>query len=205
MRDRISHFMQVIAKQSYTPSEYLELEEKAESKSEYINGQIFPMTGGSTNHNRIALNLGSELNFAFKQQDYEVFMGDVRLWIPDKQIYTYPDVMVIKGEVEYFSNRTDTITNPVIIAEVLSKSTQGYDRKAKFADYRTIPSFQEYLLIDQTRIYVEHFAKTGAKRWELREYNAEDETISLSSVALEISLKDLYNKVNFELIEVKND
>ncbi len=191
--------MQVATNRSYTPAEYLELEEKAEYKSEYINGQIFPMAGGSINHNTIALNLSSELNLAFKHQDYKVFMGDVRLWIPDKQIYTYPDVMVTEGETQYFSNRTDTITNALIIAEVLSKSTQGYDRQAKFEDYRTIPSFQEYLLIDQTRIYVEQYAKTGEKRWELRVYNAEDETISLSSVALEISLKDLYNKVNFEL------
>ncbi len=191
--------MQVATKQFYTPAEYLELEEKAEYKSEYINGQIFPMAGGSINHNTIALNLSSELNLAFKHQDYKVFMGDVRLWIPDKQIYTYPDVMVTEGETQYFSNRTDTITNALIIAEVLSKSTQGYDRQAKFEDYRTIPSFQEYLLIDQTRIYVEQYAKTGEKRWELRVYNDEDETISLSSVALEISLKDLYNKVNFEL------
>ena len=91
--------MQVATKQSYTPAEYLELEEKAEYKSEYINGQIFPMTGGSTNHNKIALNLSSELNFAFRQQDYEVYIGDVRLWISDKQIYTYPDVMLIAGEV----------------------------------------------------------------------------------------------------------
>jgi Uma2 family endonuclease len=191
--------MQVATKQFYTPAEYLELEEKAEYKSEYINGQIFPMTGGSTNHNKIALNLSFALNFAFRAQDYEIYIGDVRLWIPDKQIYTYPDVMLIEGKAAYYNNRTDTITNPLMIAEVLSKSTQGYDRQAKFEDYRTIPSFQEYLLIDQTRIYVEQYAKTGEKRWELRVYNAEDETISLSSVALEISLKDLYNKVNFEL------
>lgn len=191
--------MQVITKQTYTPAEYLELEEKAEYKSEYNNGQIFPMTGGSTNHNKIALNLSSALNFAFSEQDYEVYMGDVRLWIPDKKIYTYPDAMVTEGETQYFSNRTDTITNALIIAEVLSKSTQGYDRQAKFADYRTIPGFQEYLLIDQTRIYIEQYAKIGEKRWELRVYNAEDEEISLSSIPLQISLKKLYNKVNFEL------
>ena len=196
--------MQVATKQSYTPAEYLELEEKAEYKSEYVDGQIFPMTGGSTNHNTISLNLSSELNFAFKRQDYKVFIGDVRLWIPDKQTYTYPDVMVIEGSPRYYNNRTDTITNPVIIAEVLSKSTQGYDRQAKFIDYRTIPSFQEYLLIDQNRIYVEQYAKTGEKRWELQVYNAEDEIILLSSVSLQVSLKDLYNKVNFEST-VKND
>ena len=191
--------MQVATKQSYTPAEYLELEEKAEYKSEYNNGQIFPRTGGSINHNRISGNLYIALSLALKQQEHEAFIGDVRLWMPNKQIYTYPDVLVIAGEPQYVANRTDTITNALIIAEVLSKSTQGYDRQAKFADYRTIPGFQEYLLIDQTRIYVEQYAKIGEKRWELRVYNAEDEEISLSSIPLQISLKKLYNKVNFEL------
>ncbi len=195
--------MQVATKQSYTPAEYLELEEKAECKSEYINGQIFPMAGGSTNHNTIALNLSSELNFAFKQQDYKVFMGDVRLWIPDKQIYTYPDVMVIAGETQYFSNRTDTIVNPLIIAEILSKSTKSYDRQAKFADYRAISSFQEYILIDQTRIHVEQYSKTGEKQWILQEYDEQDEAIALKSVSLQILLLDLYKKVNFEAINLE--
>lgn len=183
----------------YTPAEYLELEEKAESKSEYVDGQILPMAGGSINHNRICGNLYIALSLALRQQAYEVFIGDVRLWIPDKQVYTYPDVMVIEGNPKYYSNGTDTLTNPVIIAEVLSKSTQGYDRQAKFADYRTIASFQEYLLIDQNRLYVEQYAKTGPKRWEFQQYDVEDEVISLTSIPFQISLIDLYNKVNFDL------
>jgi len=189
--------MQVATKQTYTPTEYLELEEKAHHKSEYINGQIFPMAGGSINHNRISGNFYAVLNFALRQQNYEVFIGDVRLWIPDRQIYTYPDVMIIAGEPQYYNSRTDTITNPLMIVEVLSKSTQGYDRQAKFEDYRTIPNFQEYLLIDQNRIYIEQYAKTGEKRWELRVHNTEDEAISLTSVPALISLMDIYNKVNF--------
>lgn len=193
--------MQVTEKGYYTVEEYLELEEAAEYKSEYIDGEIIPMAGGTTNHNRIALNLSATLNFAFRQQDYEVFMGDVRLWIPTKQIYTYPDVMVVAGEPEYFNNRTDTITNPVAIAEVLSESTKSYDRVAKFEDYRTINSFQEYLLIDQTKVSVTHYLKTGKKRWEIREYDEEDEAIALVSIPFEISLQDLYNKVKFEVVE----
>ncbi|MDJ0675183.1 MAG: Uma2 family endonuclease [Calothrix sp. MO_167.B42] len=187
--------MQVTEKTYYTPEEYLALEETAEYKSEYIDGKIIPMAGGSTNHNRITLNLSANLNFAFRQQDYEVFMVDVRLWIPKRRIYTYPDVMIVAEKPEYFDNRTDTITNPQIIIEVLSDSTQAYDREGKFQAYRTIPTFQEYLLIDQNNIYVEQFSKTGNKRWTLREYDEEDEVISLESVAFEISMQDLYNKV----------
>ncbi|MBE9236475.1 Uma2 family endonuclease [Anabaena aphanizomenioides LEGE 00250] len=194
--------MQLTQKQYYTPEEYLELEATAEYKSEYIEGQIIPIAGASINHNRITGNFYAELNFAFRQQDkYEVFNSDIRLWIPQKLIYTYPDVMIIADEPEFFNNRKDTITNPQVIIEVLSKSTKGYDREDKFAAYRTIPNFQEYLLIDQTRIHVEQFSKTGKKRWNLFEYDEEDENISLVTVPLEISLQNLYNKVKFGVVE----
>jgi len=197
--------MQIIQQRYYTPEEYLELEEAADYKSEYIDGQIIPMAGGTVNHNQIALNLSTELNFAFKKQNYRVFMGDVRLWILQKRTYTYPDVMILAGEPEFFNNRKDIILNPQIIVEVLSKSTKGYDREDKFQTYRTISTFQEYLLIDQTRIHVDQFSKTGKKQWTLREYDEEDEAIALTTVPFEISLQDLYNKVNFELVESEVD
>jgi Uma2 family endonuclease len=190
--------MQATQTRDYTPEEYLAIEEFAEYKSEYINGQIIPMAGGSTNHNRIALNFSSALNFAFKQQDYEVFIGDVRLWIPEKRIFTYPDVMIIVGEPEYVNNRTDMIANPVVIIEVLSKSTQAYDREGKFNAYRTLPSFQEYLLVDQTRIHVEQSFITGKKQGWFREYDEEDEAIALAALPFQIAMNDLYSKVKFE-------
>lgn len=189
--------MQVTKKQYYSPEEYLALEEAADYKSEYIDGEIIPLTGKSTNRNQIAGNFSAALNFAFKTQHYEVFMSDVRLWIPSRRIYTYPDVMIIAGEPEYFNDRTDTITNPKVIIEVLSDSTQGYDKKGKFEFYRTIPCFAEYLLIDQTKIYVEQYSKTANKRWSFREYDVEDEAIALASVQFEISLIHVYNKVKF--------
>jgi Uma2 family endonuclease len=193
--------MQAIQRRYYTPEEYLALEEAADYKSEYIDGEIIPMAGGTVNHNRITLNLSSELNFAFKQQDYEVFMSDIRLWIPEKRMYTYPDVMIISGKPEFFNNRQDIVINPRVIIEVLSKSTQDYDREDKFQAYRTISTFQEYLHIDQTQIRVEQYFKTGKKQWSLREYDAEDQAIAFNTVAWEISLADLYNKVKFELVE----
>jgi Uma2 family endonuclease len=191
--------MQAIEQRYYTPEEYLELETVADYKSEYIDGQIIPMAGGSTKHNQISLNLSSELNFAFKRQAYCVYMSDVRLWIPERRIYTYPDVMVIQGEPEYFQNRTDTILNPIAIVEVLSKGTKNYDRESKFDAYRTIPNFQEYLLIDQTRIHVEQFSKTGKKQWSFCEYDESDETIAFAKVPFQISLADLYNKVQLNV------
>ena len=193
--------MQATKQRYYSPEEYLTLEEAADDKSEYIDGEIIPMAGGSTNHNQIALNFSTELNFAFKKLDYRVFMSDVRLWIPKRRIYTYPDVMVVAGKPEYYNNRRDTITNPRLIIEVLSPSTKGYDKSKKFEGYRTITTFQEYLLIDQSRIYIEHFYKTDDKRWSFSDYDESDVTIGLASVSFEISVSDIYNKVNFEQVD----
>ncbi|MEH2460238.1 Uma2 family endonuclease [Nostoc sp.] len=197
--------MQITKQRYYTPEKYLELEEAADYKSEYIDGQIIPMARGTVNHNQIALNLSTDLNFAFKKQNYRVFMGDVRLWILQKRTYTYPDVMILAGEPEFFNNRKDIILNPQIIVEVLSKSTKGYDSEDKFRAYRTISTFQEYLLIDQTRIHVDQFSKIGKKQWALREYDEEDEAIALVTVPFEISLQDLYNKVKFEPVEPEGE
>jgi Uma2 family endonuclease len=196
--------MQVTEQRSYSPEEYLALEEAADAKSEYIDGQIFPMAGGSTNHNQIALNFSTELNFAFKKLDYRVFMSDVRLWIPQKRIYTYPDVMVL-AVPEYERDRTDTITNAKIIVQVLSGSTKRYDQGGKFEAYRTISTFKEYLLVDQTKIYVEQYSKTANKRWSLREYDVEDTAITLASVEFQISLTDVYNKVKFERVDSEGE
>ncbi|MFH7025286.1 MAG: Uma2 family endonuclease [Heteroscytonema crispum UTEX LB 1556] len=197
--------MQVTETRYYTPEEYLTLEEAADCKSEYIDGQIIPMAGESCNHNLIGGNFAAALNFAFKKLDYEVFLFQLRLWIPDKLIFTYPDVMVVAGELEYYNNRTDTITNPQVIVEVLSKSTKGYDREDKFEAFRTIDTFQEYLLIDQTRIHVEQYSQTGKKQWSFCEYDEEDAAISLTTIPFEISLLDLYNKVKFDVVESESD
>lgn len=183
----------------YTPEEYLALEESAEEKSEYHNGQIIPMTGGTTNHNQISLNTSFALIAALRQQDYRVYMADVRLWIPQEQRFTYPDVMVIAGQPEYYNNRKDTVTNPVLIVEVLSESTKEYDRTKKFKAYSTISTFQEYVLIGQTAKSIEQFSKTGNKKWSFRLYDEEDEAIEFTAIDAQVSLNDLYDKVEFEL------
>jgi Uma2 family endonuclease len=187
--------MQAEDKKIYTPEEYLEFEVNSENRHEFINGEIVLMTGGTPNHNQIALNLSGALNFALKRQPYRVFVTDQRLWIPRKRIYTYPGVMVVQGELQFQEGRRDTITNPLIIAEVLSESTRSYDKDAKFAAYRTIPSFQEYLLIDQYTMHIEHYFKTERKRWIFYEYDDADEILSLNSFSFQITLADIYNKV----------
>lgn len=181
----------------YLPEEYLKLETAAEYKSEYYQGQIFPIVGGTPNHNRIALNLSAALNFAFKGQPYRVFMSDMRLWIPQKLLYTYPDVMVL-GQLEFVEGRRDTINNPLIIAEVLSESTENYYRGEKFKLYRTIASLKEYIIISQSEMHVEQFSKTIDNKWILSEYDQENALLTLTSVEFQIPLFDIYDKVDFE-------
>jgi Uma2 family endonuclease len=192
--------MQLLQK-TYTPAEYLELEEKAEFRSEYRDGEIVAMAGGTTNHNRISLNVASNLTFSLKGQSYEVYMSDVRLWIPPNRQYTYPDVMLIQGEPIYLENTTSTVTNPRLIVEVLSKSTGNYDRSEKFDYYRSIPTLQEYILIDQSCYHVLQYVKTSPTQWLLTDYNQAEGIVKLGSVDLALSLNDIYDRVNFNEIE----
>jgi Uma2 family endonuclease len=190
--------MQAEEKKIYSPEEYLDLETQSQERHEYINGEITLMVGGLPNHNRIILNIAAALNFALKRQPYDVFVTDQRLWIPQKRIYTYPDVMVIQGELQLQEGRRDTITNPTMIVEVLSDSTEAYDRSGKFAAYRTLPTFQEYVLIDQYSLHVEQYFRTEPNKWIFSEYDGEAALLKLSAVPFEISLADLYDKVEFE-------
>lgn len=182
----------------YTPDEYLKLEEASDEKHEYRNGEVVLMTGGTTNHNRLVLEFCTYLNFALREQNSEVFVGDVRLWIPRYRQYTYPDIMVVEGQTVYHPPGTTTITNPSIIVEVLSKSTQARDRGDKFRFYRSIPEFKEYVLIDQYSVLVEHFVKTADHQWMLTEYETKESKLSLNSVDFEISLDELYKRVAFD-------
>lgn len=188
-------------KRYYTPEEYLELEEPAEYKSEYKDGEIVPMAGGTTNHNKIAGNFYKKFPSIIKNQAYESYIGDVKLWIPRYRIYTYPDVMVVKGEPVYEGNSTTTITNPLLIVEVLSKTTKNYDKTDKFKYYRSISEFQEYIMIDQYTLSVEQYAKKVEGEWSFKEYETEDAVLVLNSVEFQLSLKDIYERVNFELSE----
>ncbi|MEH2370245.1 Uma2 family endonuclease [Nostoc sp.] len=181
----------------YTPEEYLELEEKAEYKSEYRDGEIVPMTGGTTNHNKIAGNFYAYLKFGLRGNNYDVYIGDVRLWIPRYRQHTYPDVMVIKGQPIYTGTSTTTVMNPMLIAEVLSKSTKNYDQGDKFLYYRSIPEFKEYILIDQYQYHVMQYVKTAESQWSFTELEDESATLSLQTVDFQIELRDLYEQVNF--------
>ena len=180
----------------YTTEEYLNLETTSDIHHEYCNGEMIPMTGGTPAHNQLMSALNALLWFGLRGKPYSLFMADQRLWIPDRQLYTYPDGMVIKNPVELQSGRKDTVTNPLLLAEVLSNSTKAYDRGEKFAAYRTLSSFQEYLLIDPSCLHLEQYVKQGDHQWLFREYDQSDDQILLVSIGLEIRLGDLYEQIN---------
>ena len=151
-------------KKYYTPEEYFVLEETAEYKSEYHDGEIIPMTGGTDAHNTIALNFCRSFPRTIDNQSYKLYLANMRLSIPEYKRYTYPDIMIIKGKPIFERNKT-IVTNPWVIVEVLSKSTYDYDYTKKFKFYRSLPSLEEYILIDQYRYSVTKYVKHTDEQW----------------------------------------
>jgi Uma2 family endonuclease len=184
-------------KKQYTPAEYLALEGQAEFRSEYYNGEIIPMAGGSFNHNRIINRVCAYLLNALRGKPYEPFSSDVRIWISKYQKFTYPDVMVVQDQPVPYDNRTDTLINPRLIIEVLSKSTEDYDLGDKFKFYRSIPDLQEYLLIDQYDLDIQHYTKSDGGFWIYRAYESIDDAIALTSINAEITVATIYEGVSF--------
>jgi Uma2 family endonuclease len=189
--------VKVAQPKTYTAEEYLALEVVSETRSEFRNGERVEMTGGTPEHNQIAGMLIFLLKASLRKQPYCIFVTDQRLWIPDVQLYTYPDVMVTPKPADLQTGRKDTVMNPILIGEILSESTQGYDRGDKFAHYRTIATFQEYVLLDQYRPRVEHYAKQSQNQWLLTEYEGLEANFRLASVGVDVALAELYEAVEF--------
>lgn len=186
----------VPALKHYSIEDYLAAEEVAEYKSEYYAGEVFPMAGGTINHNQIVINLCIILGIAFKKRDYRVLASDVKLQIPDTESFTYPDILVIKGPPDYWQNRRDTVCNAQLLIEVLSDSTKDYDRGGKFEIYRHLPDLQDYILISQDKVHVEHFVKQAPKQWLLTEYSALTDNLPIAQLGETLALSDIYDKVD---------
>lgn len=183
---------------AYSHTEYFALEAQADYKSEYYRGQIVSMAGASINHNRIVGNVFNALRNNTGGQPCETFMSDLRVRIEQKDFYTYPDVMVVCGGVEFFETRTDTITNPTLIVEVLSESTERFDRRDKFHAYWTLESLAEYVLIDQYQMRVEYFRQVSDREWRLLVLTKPDEILTLETMAVELPLTQIYQNVVWE-------
>jgi Uma2 family endonuclease len=180
-----------------TPEEYLEIERRAERKSEYYKGEVFAMAGASRKHGLIVANLVAELRQQLKKKPCEVYPTDMRLRVAPTGLYTYPDVIVVCGEPQFADDQSDTLLNPTLIIEVLSPSTQDYALGRKFEHYRTLPSLTDYLTVAQNRPHTEHRYRQDS-HWTLVDYDGITQTISLPSIDAVLSLAEVYDKVEFD-------
>lgn len=178
-----------------TPAAYLAVERAAEDKNEFIDGEVVAMTGASRKHNLISVNITAELRGQLKGRPCEMYAGDMRVRVPSSRLYTYPDVVVVCEEPRFEDDQLDTLLNPTLLVEVLSDSTEKYDRGKKFGFYRTIESLSDYLLIAQDERRIEHYAKRPDGRWLLAEYSSEDDVIALDSISCRLALQEVYDKV----------
>jgi Uma2 family endonuclease len=184
----------VLAKTHYTAEEYLTLERSAFTKSEFHNGQIHAMTGASRKHNLITVNIAGELRSQLKNRPCEAYLNDMRVKAAEARSYHYPDIVVVCDTPQFEDAQFDTLTNPTLLVEVLSPSTEAYDRGDKFAHYRKIPSLREYLLVVQGRPSIERYIRQGDV-WILSEAQGLEASVHLESIDCILSLREVYDKV----------
>lgn len=184
-----------------TPEEYLAIERESEERHEYLDGEMFLMSGGTEQHALISANVLGELHGQMKRTDCRVYSSDFRVFIPRTGLYTYPDAVIVCGETVLVDDgHRDTLLNPTLIVEVLSSSTESYDRGGKFAHYQSIESLIEYVLISQTQPRIECFMKdeNASDKWIYHRADSLDATIELASINGRLALADVFANVDFE-------
>ncbi|MCC5815557.1 MAG: Uma2 family endonuclease [Leptospira sp.] len=197
--------MENLARKFLSEEEYLELERKAEFKSEYYKGEIFAMAGAKRKHNAIVTALIANLYPLLKHKPCEVYPSDMKVRNKADRFYTYPDVTIVCGKPEFIDDEEDVLTNPQVIIEVLSKSTESYDRGGKFALYRNIPSVKEYILVSSDEKKIESFHRQGDE-WVFREsLDHPGEIFRLQSMDVELALDAIYEKVEFKPKRLRED
>ncbi len=192
--------MSALPKRKYiSPEEYLAMERDSLEKHEYFDGEIFQMAGASDEHNTIAMNSASELHQQLKKSPCKVYQSDMRVYIPKTGLFTYPDVLVVCGKAQFLPDaHLDTLTNPILIVEVLSSSTEGYDKGAKFDNYRSLESLREYLLVSQDAKKVIRYTKQTDGSWILMDFIGDKTEIELVSIECRLTMDDIYDKVDLE-------
>lgn len=182
-------------KRKWTPEDYLAYDRETEEKFEYFGGEIFAMSGASRKHNLVNGNAFAALRPQVLGRGCEIYTNDMRVGIPETGLYTYPDIVVACGDPQFEDDSEDTLLNPVLIVEVLSPSTEGYDHGKKFAHYRTLPSLQVYLMVAQDKVHVELYERQEEERWVLSETRDIDRTLELLAIRAKLALKDVYGLV----------
>ena len=178
-----------------TPEQYLEIERQAEFKSEYFAGRMFAMAGGSLAHSTISINLSGMFWSQLRKKTCQAFNSDMKVCVNATGLYTYPDISVVCGEVRYFDGHRDMIENPLVIVEVLSPTTEGYDRGEKFAHYQEVPSLAEYLLVSQEAMRIEHYVRQDDNQWLLSNHFGPDAVVKIASIDCDLPLAEVYERV----------
>lgn len=185
-------------KKYVSPEEYLALERESLEKHEYFDGEIFLMAGSSNKHNLITSNIIISLGSQFKKRDCRVYPPDMRVHIPKTGLFTYPDVLVVCGKPQFLPDANiDTLTNPLLIVAVLSTSTEGYDKGAKFDNYRSLESLREYLLVSQDAKKIIRYTKQTNGNWILMDFIGDATEIELVSIECSLAMDDIYDKIEF--------
>lgn len=187
--------MSVDSLQRLTVEEYLERERRAETRSEYLDGEVFAMVGASREHNLIVTNIVATLHGPLRGRGCELYAVDMRVQVSATGLFTYPDLAVACGEPEFLDAEVDTLLNPCLIVEVLSKSTADYDRGGKFAHYRAIPSLREYLVLDRARVHAEHNVRQSGGSWLLHETDDPAAVLRLEAIGCDLPLAAAYGGV----------
>lgn len=177
-----------------SPEEYLAMERKAELKSEYVDGAVYAMAGGSIRHNLIVANIIITLGGQLKGRPCRVYASDLKVRVPNSKRFFYPDASVVCGDDEFADDEQDVILNPTLIVEVTSDSTAAFDRGKKFLSYQQIGSLREYLLVSQDEILIEGYARQGNDTWLYTRVMGPDESLSLPSIECQLALTDVYDK-----------
>ncbi|HAV62072.1 MAG TPA: hypothetical protein DCY13_06870 [Verrucomicrobiales bacterium] len=190
--------MSVAEKRKVTPVDYLAVERKAETKSEYLDGEVFAMAGGTHRHSLIGTNLAGELRSALKVGTCQVQNSDVRVLVRATGLYAYPDISVGCGKLEFEDEHQDTLLNPQLLVEVWSETTAATDRGQKFWHYRELESLRDYVLVSQYATLVEHFARQPDGSWLLRDYDQPGQTLKIDSLGVQVPLTEIYAGVEME-------
>lgn len=176
-------------------SDYLEAERRAQTKSEYLAGQVFAMAGASRVHNRITFNLGGQLYAALRGRTCEAYVGDMRVKVQAASAYFYPDVVIVCGQPQFEDEQEDNLLNPTVVIEVLSPSTEDFDRTEKFFAYQRLDSLREYLLVSQDKVCVEHFIRQPDGQWLKRAYTLMEQVVHLESVNIDLPVQAIYEGI----------
>ncbi len=187
----------------FTPDEYLTLERASAYRSAYFQGEIFAMAGGTPRHSLIQTNLTGELRQALKGHPCTTYNSDLRIRVDRTGLYTYPDASIVCGPLELADNQQDVVLNPTVLFEVLSDSTEAYDRGVKFGHYRQVESLREFVMVSQKEVLVERYQRNPDNTWTLMESRGLDSQLELTSVGITIPLTEIYDKVDFSVVETE--